>query len=79
MTRLVERETCYPKECSFPKEHEIAFWDTSPARKSSGCGRKIVSDIALGLYRECGGVVQPGNKTKPIAGAFPIQSIELSR
>jgi len=41
--------------------------------------QKIASDIALGLYRECAGVVQPGNKTKPIAGAFPIQAIELSR
>jgi hypothetical protein len=34
---------------------------------------------ALGLYRECGGAVQPGNKMKAIADAFPIQAIELSR
>jgi hypothetical protein len=40
---------------------------------------EIVSVNALGLYRECAGVVQSGNKTKPIAGAFPIQPIELSR
>jgi hypothetical protein len=40
---------------------------------------EIATDNALGLYRECGGAVQPGNKTKPIADAFPIQAIELSR
>ena len=34
---------------------------------------------ALGLYRECAGVVRLGNRAKAIAGAFPIQVIELSR
>jgi hypothetical protein len=40
---------------------------------------EIASVNALGLYRECAGVVLRGNKMKPIAGAFPIQAIELSR
>jgi hypothetical protein len=44
-----------------------------------GTLKETASDNALGLYRECGGVVQPGIRTKPIADAFPIQAIELSR
>jgi hypothetical protein len=39
----------------------------------------VIRFNALGLYRECGGVARPGKKRKPIADAFPIQAIELSR
>jgi hypothetical protein len=55
-----------------------AIWQARSPRPWRLAGQ-IDADNALGLYRECAGVVQSGNKTKPIAGAFPIQPIELSR
>ncbi len=61
------------------RSREVRFEYIIAPRILPGLRREIASDNALGLYRECGGVVQPGNKTKPIAGAFPIQPIELSR
>ena len=60
------------------KELEVRSATSDPAGALK-IRQKIASDNALGLYRECGGVEQPGNKTKPIADAFPIQAIELSR